>query len=36
VLILPWNIAVEVKAQLADLTEQGVRLVTAVPELSID
>lgn len=36
VLILPWNIAEEVKAQLADLTEQGVRFVTAVPELSVD
>ena len=33
VLILPWNIADEVKAQLADLAEQGVRFITAVPEL---
>ncbi|MEA3642801.1 MAG: class I SAM-dependent methyltransferase [Lamprobacter sp.] len=35
VLILPWNIAEEVKGQLADLAEQGVRFVTAVPELRI-
>lgn len=38
VLILPWNIAEEVKVQLADLAdlaEQGVRFVTAVPELQI-
>jgi hypothetical protein len=35
VLILPWNIAAEVKAQLADLSERGVRFVTAVPELSL-
>ena len=33
VLILPWNIADEVKVQLADLAERGVRFVTAVPEL---
>ena len=33
VLILPWNIADEVQAQLADLAEQGVRFTTAVPEL---
>ncbi len=35
VLILPWNIAAEVKAQLARLAAQGTRFVTAVPELSI-
>ena len=35
VLILPWNIADEVKAQLADLAEQGVRFTTAVPELTV-
>lgn len=35
VLILPWNIAEEVKTQLADLTERGVRFVTAVPELRV-
>ena len=36
VLILPWNIASEVRQQLADLKKQGVRFVTAVPELHID
>ncbi len=35
VLILPWNIAGEVKAQLSDLAERGVRFVTAVPSLNI-
>ena len=35
VLILPWNIAEEVKAQLADLVERGTRFVTAVPSLNI-
>ena len=35
VLILPWNIASEVKAQLSALEEQGVRFVTAVPSLSV-
>ena len=35
VLILPWNIAGEVKMQLSDLTERGVRFVTAVPSLRI-
>ncbi|WP_338073125.1 methyltransferase C-terminal domain-containing protein [Halochromatium salexigens] len=35
VLILPWNIAEEVKAQLADLAERGARFVTAVPSLNI-
>jgi len=35
VLILPWNIAEEVKAQLADLTEKGTQVVTAVPTLRI-
>ncbi|MEA3642379.1 MAG: methyltransferase C-terminal domain-containing protein [Lamprobacter sp.] len=34
-LILPWNIADEVKAQLADLTDCGTRFVTAVPMLRI-
>jgi hypothetical protein len=33
VLILPWNIADEVRAQLADLRGRGVKFVTAVPEL---
>lgn len=32
-LILPWNIAGEVRAQLARLAEAGTRFVTAVPEL---
>lgn len=35
VLILPWNIAAEVQQQNAALRENGVRFVTAVPELSI-
>jgi hypothetical protein len=35
VLILPWNIADEVKAQLADLAEQGVCFTTAVPQLRV-
>jgi SAM-dependent methyltransferase len=34
VVILPWNIADEVRAQLADLVHSGTRFVTAVPELS--
>lgn len=36
VLILPWNIASEVKKQLSHLREQGVKFVTAVPNLEID
>lgn len=35
VMILPWNIATEVRQQLASLAEQGTRFVTAVPELQI-
>jgi len=35
VLILPWNIAAEVREQLADLAEGGARFVTAIPELQI-
>ncbi len=35
VVILPWNIAAEVRAQLADLAADGTRFVTAVPELNI-
>lgn len=35
VVILPWNIAAEIRAQLAPLAEQGTRFVTAVPELRI-
>lgn len=34
VIILPWNIAHEVRTQLADLVHSGTRFVTAVPELS--
>lgn len=33
VVVLPWNIAPEVRAELADLADYGVRFVTAVPEL---
>jgi hypothetical protein len=33
VLILPWNLAAEVRGQLADLADRGTRFVTAVPEL---
>jgi SAM-dependent methyltransferase len=35
VLILPWNIAGEVKTQLRELAVQGTRFVTAVPKLEI-
>ncbi|MCC6007836.1 MAG: methyltransferase domain-containing protein [Rhodobacteraceae bacterium] len=35
VLILPWNIAEEVMAQLAPLRAHGTRFVTAVPELAV-
>ena len=35
VLILPWNIAVEVQLQNAALLAQGTKFVTAVPELNI-
>lgn len=34
VIILPWNIAREVRTQLADLADSGTGFVTAVPELS--
>ena len=34
-LILPWNIAAEVKAQNADLAKLGTKFVTAVPTLEI-
>jgi hypothetical protein len=36
VLILPWNIAAEVRQQYAWLRERGTRFVTAVPTLAID
>ncbi len=35
VLILPWNIAAEVRQQNAELTEHGTRFFTAVPELEV-
>ena len=35
IVILPWNIAAEVKEQNAALVAQGVKFVTAVPELKI-
>lgn len=34
-LILPWNIATEVREQLGHLAEQGTKFVTAVPELRV-
>lgn len=34
VVIMPWNIAQEVRSQLADLTPLGTKFVTAVPELT--
>jgi len=33
--ILPWNIAAEVRAQLSDLRKNGTKFVTAIPEISI-
>lgn len=33
VLILPWNIAPELREQLADLAEKGATFVTAIPEI---
>ena len=35
VLILPWNIAGEVRQQLANLAERGSRFVTAIPTLEV-
>jgi SAM-dependent methyltransferase len=35
VLVLPWNLATEIRAQLAGLEARSVKLVTAVPALSI-
>jgi SAM-dependent methyltransferase len=35
VLVLPWNIAEEVRVQLADLAMRGVQFATAVPELRL-
>ena len=34
-LILPWNIAGEIRAQHADLAAKGTKFVTAVPRLEI-
>ena len=36
ILILPWNIADEIKEQNAELAETGTRFVTSVPRLSIE
>jgi hypothetical protein len=36
ILILPWNIADEVKKQNAELGDRGVKFVTAVPKLTIE
>ena len=35
VLILPWNIAPEIQTRFSHLKDQGVRFVTAVPEIKI-
>lgn len=35
VVILPWNISREIRSQLADLTTQGTRFVTAIPNLEV-
>ncbi len=35
VVILPWNIAAEVRAQNGDLAALGTRFVTAVPTLDV-
>jgi hypothetical protein len=35
ILILPWNIAAEVKNDLSDLAKKGTKFVTAVPKLEI-
>jgi hypothetical protein len=35
-LILPWNIAAEVKQQNSGLAEQGTKFVTAVPSLEVE
>lgn len=36
VLILPWNLATEIKAQMAAVRDWGGRFVTAIPTLEID
>lgn len=35
VVILPWNLAEEIRAQLGELEQGGTRFVTAVPETRI-
>ena len=35
ILILPWNIATEVKTGLSDLANKGTKFVTAVPKLVV-
>lgn len=35
VLVLPWNLADEIAAQLADLTARGVELVVPIPEVRV-
>lgn len=35
VLILPWNLRTEIAAQLSDLSEQGSKFVTPVPQIEI-
>ncbi len=36
VVIFPWNIAAEIRAELADIRAWGGRFVTAIPELTVD
>ena len=36
VVIFPWNIAAEIRAELADVPGWGGRFVTAIPELTVD
>jgi hypothetical protein len=36
VVIFPWNIADEIRAELADVRAWGGRFVTAIPSLSVD
>lgn len=35
-LVLPWNLLGEIRAQLAELATRGTRFVTAIPHLAID
>ena len=34
--IFPWNIAAEIRAELADIRDWGGRFVTAIPALTVD